>query len=139
MVHRSSLVDREMAGRGAVEAHVDGERTLIHGITKCRSDRGSVEAAFVDRGAWRVAIGRSDFQRENGGIIGDAMDALSVFGAGGTGRSDETTSEFQSLMRFSYAVFCSKKKKSDHTNQHLALIRKQESCSHITNKKHTCK
>src|SRR3546814_2577552 len=74
MVHRSALVDRELAGRGAVEAHVDGERTLIHGITKCRSDRGSVEAAFVDRGAWRVEIGRSDFQRENGGIIGDAME-----------------------------------------------------------------
>src|SRR3546814_4399295 len=102
MVHRSALVDRELAGRGAVEAHVDGERTLIHGITKCRSDRGSVEAAFVDRGAWRVEIGRSDFQRENGCIIGDAMDALSVFGAGG--RSEEHTSELQSLMRISYAV-----------------------------------
>src|SRR3546814_8651948 len=30
---------------------------------------------------------------------------------GGTGRSEEHTSELQSLMRISYAVFCLKKKK----------------------------
>src|SRR3546814_15449334 len=63
MVHRSALVDRELAGRGAVEAHVDGERTLIHGLTKCRSDRGRVPAAFVHRGSWGVEDGRSDFQQ----------------------------------------------------------------------------
>src|SRR3546814_5317945 len=31
-------------------------------------------------------------------------------------RSEEHTSELQSLMRISYAVFCSKKKKTEHTN-----------------------
>src|SRR3546814_4779546 len=31
-------------------------------------------------------------------------------------RSEEHTSELQSLMRISYAVFCLKKKKSTHTN-----------------------
>src|SRR3546814_5713344 len=31
------------------------------------------------------------------------------------GRSEEHTSELQSLMRISYAVFCLKKKKSEHT------------------------
>src|SRR3546814_7856769 len=31
-------------------------------------------------------------------------------------RSEEHTSELQSLMRISYAVFCLKKKKTDHTN-----------------------
>src|SRR3546814_5721001 len=30
-------------------------------------------------------------------------------------RSEEHTSELQSLMRISYAVFCLKKKKTDHT------------------------
>src|SRR3546814_9375957 len=35
---------------------------------------------------------------------------------GATGRSEEHTSELQSLMRISYAVFCLKKKK--HTEQH---------------------
>src|SRR3546814_2145969 len=32
-----------------------------------------------------------------------------------SGRSEEHTSELQSLMRNSYAVFCLKKKKSNHT------------------------
>src|SRR3546814_2803269 len=33
------------------------------------------------------------------------------------GRSEEHTSELQSLMRISYAVFCLKKKKTKDTNQ----------------------
>src|SRR3546814_6715432 len=33
-------------------------------------------------------------------------------------RSEEHTSELQSLMRISYAVFCLKKKKHNHTNKH---------------------
>src|SRR3546814_2434001 len=32
-------------------------------------------------------------------------------------RSEEHTSELQSLMRISYAVFCLKKKKQNHTNK----------------------
>src|SRR3546814_11073383 len=34
-----------------------------------------------------------------------------IYGAGGSIRSEEHTSELQSLMRISYAVFCLKKKK----------------------------
>src|SRR3546814_5164309 len=33
-------------------------------------------------------------------------------------RSEEHTSELQSLMRISYAVFCLKKQKQKHTNEH---------------------
>src|SRR3546814_2554168 len=33
-------------------------------------------------------------------------------------RSEEHTSELQSLMRISYAVFCLKKKKDTHTSMH---------------------
>src|SRR3546814_2306488 len=50
------------------------------------------------------------------------VDALADLGeenehrAVGTHRSEEHTSELQSLMRISYAVFCLKKKKS-HNNQ----------------------
>src|SRR3546814_2374719 len=36
-----------------------------------------------------------------------------TFGAFGYGRSEEHTSELQSLMRISYAVFCLKKKKTE--------------------------
>src|SRR3546814_6345586 len=38
-----------------------------------------------------------------------------------TTRSEEHTSELQSLMRISYAVFCLKKKNNTHTN-HVQLI-----------------
>src|SRR3546814_10456625 len=34
----------------------------------------------------------------------------------GQARSEEHTSELQSLMRISYAVFCLKKKQTNHTN-----------------------
>src|SRR3546814_5238249 len=37
-----------------------------------------------------------------------------VTATGGTGRSEEHTSELQSLMRISYAVFCLKKKNIKH-------------------------
>src|SRR3546814_2164752 len=37
-------------------------------------------------------------------------------------RSEEHTSELQSLMRISYAVFCLKKKKTQHTNKKQANI-----------------
>src|SRR3546814_10181055 len=36
---------------------------------------------------------------------------------GGAGRSEEHTSELQSLMRISYAVFCLKKKKKNNTKK----------------------
>src|SRR3546814_4486731 len=37
----------------------------------------------------------------------------------GDARSEEHTSELQSLMRISYAVFCLKKKKTKHLTSHL--------------------
>src|SRR3546814_5270863 len=39
----------------------------------------------------------------------------------GFSRSEEHTSELQSLMRISYAVFCLKKKKNQHTNKYPRL------------------
>src|SRR3546814_2075723 len=38
------------------------------------------------------------------------LGCVDKFGMSGTGRSEEHTSELQSLMRISYAVFCLKKK-----------------------------
>src|SRR3546814_12186003 len=40
----------------------------------------------------------------------DPENLLDMCGTGGDGRSEEHTSELQSLMRISYAVFCLKKK-----------------------------
>src|SRR3546814_10067606 len=47
-------------------------------------------------------------------------------------RSEEHTSELQSLMRISYAVFCLKKKKN-----HSRLITKQTHYTHHKNKQET--
>src|SRR3546814_2602795 len=43
--------------------------------------------------------------------IAEAMEALTIRRATASDRSEEHTSELQSLMRISYAVFCLKKKK----------------------------
>src|SRR3546814_9786079 len=48
-------------------------------------------------------------------------DLSDFFNGGDAGRSEEHTSELQSLMRISYAVFCLKKKK---TNQHTINTRR---------------
>src|SRR3546814_1445318 len=49
-----------------------------------------------------------------------------------TGRSEEHTSELQSLMRTSYAVFCLKKKRSTHslTRQSTQVARTQTKHDH---------
>src|SRR3546814_10799459 len=44
-------------------------------------------------------------------------DEVVLVGEAGDDRSEEHTSELQSLMRISYAVFCLKKKKKTHTIQ----------------------
>src|SRR3546814_1309347 len=46
-------------------------------------------------------------------------------------RSEEHTSELQSLMRISYAVFCLKKKKHTHTNAHIEQSHLCEKNQHI--------
>src|SRR3546814_4476230 len=43
-----------------------------------------------------------------------AEGVVATYVAGGVGRSEEHTSELQSLMRISYAVFCLKKKKYNY-------------------------
>src|SRR3546814_6598517 len=48
----------------------------------------------------------------------DGGDAGTVDGAGALTRSEEHTSELQSLMRISYAVFCLKKKKTQLQDAH---------------------
>src|SRR3546814_9264596 len=72
--------------------------------------------AFQRHGAAAVGVGGVDFfpgeaQRRQH-VEGDVVQ----LGAGEAQRSEEHTSELQSLMRISYAVFCLKKKKPRHQN-----------------------
>src|SRR3546814_9342310 len=56
-------------------------------------------------------------RRYGGGLVRLGVDRLlseDEAAGGGEGRSEEHTSELQSLMRISYAVFCLKKKKKKH-------------------------
>src|SRR3546814_3994301 len=54
---------------------------------------------------------------------------------GGEGRSEEHTSELQSLMRISYAVFCLKKKKKTIT--HISKINDTNLSQKTNKQKHT--
>src|SRR3546814_7535326 len=66
---------------------------------------------------WDVAAGTL-ILREAGGVCHD-MHQQDPWPVGGrVVRSEEHTSELQSLMRISYAVFCLKKKKSTTQHQH---------------------
>src|SRR3546814_5149487 len=75
----------------------------------------SIEMAFKTRITEMLGIEHPIVQ---GGMqsVGYAELASAVSNAGGlVGRSEEHTSELQSLMRISYAVFCLKKKKIKST------------------------
>src|SRR3546814_7254632 len=100
-------VERRIEVQAAVLARVDqraatGECAFLH-------DRVEVVAHHRHRGAGIEGIDRAAGERglERVGVDGDVMAYLL--------RSEEHTSELQSLMRISYAVFCLKKKNHPNT------------------------
>src|SRR3546814_2908065 len=56
--------------------------------------------------------------RTTNGTAQTQLAPRALFGNGKPMRSEEHTSELQSLMRISYAVFCLKKKNKTHTLMH---------------------
>src|SRR3546814_1600649 len=72
-----------------------------------------IGADFLDGGPAALILGDNIFYGD--GLSGKAREAAGQAG-GATIRSEEHTSELQSLMRISYAVFCLKKKKQKHNN-----------------------
>src|SRR3546814_3884889 len=85
--------------------------TLFPYTTLFRSDHdpGLVGRPLDAADQLRPDLGGPDAQPVDADLAG-AGDRLPLFG-GGDPRSEEHTSELQSLMRISYAVFCLKKKK----------------------------
>src|SRR3546814_10782690 len=61
-------------------------------------------------------LGRFAREREAGEHFGDFIIRVGIVREVTEGRSEEHTSELQSLMRISYAVFCLKQKKTNTTN-----------------------
>src|SRR3546814_6256241 len=95
--------------RHACEAEIDAigkddgeQRIAVVGLTA----RTPMDEAFAEPGPG------IDLKQE----IGDLHARQSVIGSA-TGRSEEHTSELQSLMRISYAVFCLNKKKEKTKNR----------------------
>src|SRR3546814_5597136 len=82
----------------------------------------SVGVAFAF-GSLELRIGSARQRREKrrASHTSPGATAISSSGASASWRSEEHTSELQSLMRISYAVFCLKKKKIKKTNTPLSL------------------
>src|SRR3546814_2338194 len=97
--------------------------TLFPYTTLCRSAPPFPVAQIIvegGRGDRRVAHRDADLIERHNDIARriDAGDARALLGIDDDARSEEHTSELQSLMRISYAVFCLKKKKIRTQNDH---------------------
>src|SRR3546814_2691401 len=100
----SDLKGVDAAVAEQVDAHLPGLETRrdeqrVHHVLKQRFGLGIAQDRLRHRGAHRHGKHREQGQQDTE-----------------NGRSEEHTSELQSLMRISYAVFCLKKK-SKHTRQ----------------------
>src|SRR3546814_7586154 len=76
---------------------------------------GSASARLED--VLRDAAGFHQFRRSDSRSTHPTSQGATLRGLGGNARSEEHTSELQSLMRNSYAVFCLKKNTIEKTNK----------------------
>src|SRR3546814_3171953 len=114
----SDVCSSDLGPFGADEAETDGEPFyLAHGHGDVRIARHRGEAARAAAGDL-IAVDAVD---QPGGRHGraDQGDDVIVFeqSVDAIGRSEEHTSELQSLMRISYAVFCLKKKNTNTSQE----------------------
>src|SRR3546814_6665951 len=104
-VHHLSLIATRCAGELA-----DGGRARF---TRQRIDEGDAPAGFVDREAEHGrCVALTFIAAGSVRLLGSHIAALNLRDPVARIRSAEHTSDLQSLMRISYAVFCWKKKKS---------------------------
>src|SRR3546814_9418592 len=78
-------------------------------------DASNVVVSLVDANG--QVVHNQIFENQKAGTTSFEWDGKDASGNAVPGRSEEHTSELQSLMRISYAVFCLKKKKQ--TMQHI--------------------
>src|SRR3546814_2988370 len=86
--------------------------TLFPYTTLFRSREGE---RCPEQGSRRARRTRPASAGCRGGLLNDRL-RVELFGRQAGERSEEHTSELQSLMRISYAVFCLKKKSHEHCN-----------------------
>src|SRR3546814_10189817 len=107
-----------------------GKREIAKHFALRGADKIALKALLrdmTDEGLVDMAPGRA-FHKHGGlprvtvfrvaAVEGDAVWAVPERWEASTPRSEEHTSELQSLMRISYAVFCLKKKTQQNENQH---------------------
>src|SRR3546814_6798926 len=100
--------DKRLAGGvAALDAATAGE----HGHTTPSLPLARYAGRYADSWYGPIAITHDD---QANGLRIDFLQSPNMAGA----RSEEHTSELQSLMRISYAVFCLKKKHATPTNEH---------------------
>src|SRR3546814_57951 len=101
MAERAGQFDEARLRAAGVEG-MDDQAGLRRGIEPVRVEADEAEARL---------------RRREGPGQAAAMILRYVIIVHGAGRSEEHTSELQSLMRISYAVFCLKKKKKQKTKK----------------------
>src|SRR3546814_2701083 len=102
----SSDLQYDPEGRGPAPQRIGG-RAAIHRLEEQRNrNRERTGGPCDGKPGTQVPVPEHEQQRARAGDCGKDE-----------GRSEEHTSELQSLMRISYAVFCLKKK-NKHTNTH---------------------
>src|SRR3546814_8333534 len=89
--------------------------TLFPYTTLFRSQSGLITDVYVDVND-RVTKGQVLARLDTSRLIDTVNQSRAALAAAEAGRSEEHTSELQSLMRISYAVFCLKKNKTKKIN-----------------------
>src|SRR3546814_9990500 len=85
------------------------------------SGRDSDQSPDAAQGSWRSGVHELAGQVQRGHRP-DQGGACQAAARAGRYRSEENTSELQSLMRISYAVFCLKKKNKNDNKQYTNII-----------------
>src|SRR3546814_6879834 len=109
--YRHSILPEGAVVVSAVFRGVPGEPAAI------QAEMDRIAAAREESQPLRSKTGGSTFKNPDGHKAWQLVDEAGCRGLrlGGAQRSEEHTSELQSLMRISYAVFCLKKKKHKMT------------------------
>src|SRR3546814_9741495 len=95
-------------------------------------DKGAIRAKYLQERDKRLRPdGNAQYQRLSGRFAHYAVDPYLPVEPRDpvTDRSEEHTSELQSLMRISYAVFCLKKKNKKTENNHTRRLIKKHTAS----------
>src|SRR3546814_6214704 len=101
-------VERQRAQLLELHALVGGDPTLAHALVELRGEVQRLDVAVLQRLEELAPHGLGG--NGLGQVAVDAAGRVVLARGGEHARSEEHTSELQSLMRTSYAVFCLKKK-----------------------------